>query len=57
MTQPERQQQRELEEERLMLSLAVLQRVSRGLSNEADALFLASELGLTTQYRKEPDHA
>lgn len=48
-------QQQELEEQRFMQILGVLQRVKRGTSTEADALFLASELGLDTEYRKHTD--
>ena len=49
--------QEELEQERMMRSLEVLQRVARGLSNEQDALFLAAELGLVLQYKQETEHA
>ena len=53
MTDIDERAQQQLEEERMMITLRVLQRVSRGLTNEADALFLASELGLSTQYKQE----
>ena len=52
MTRLDYEQQQD-EEQRMMALLAVLQKVSRGLSNEADATYLASELGLTTIYEKE----
>ena len=48
----DQRQQQEVEEERFMFILGVLQRVKRGTSTEADALFLASELGLTVEYRQ-----
>lgn len=44
--------QQQLEEERMFMLLAILQRVARGMSNQADALVLASELGLTTEHRR-----
>ena len=46
-------QQQQDDEERMMRSLEVLQRVSRGLSDQADALWLAAELGLVTEFKKE----
>lgn len=49
----ERQQQ-ELQEERECRSLEALFRVAKGMSDLADAQFLASELGLTFRYEQEP---
>lgn len=48
MSDGDEQQQRELEEERMMHALAVLQRVKRNQATGADVSFLACELGLTT---------
>lgn len=45
-------QQQELEEERVRLSLEALDRVARGMSNEADAEFLAAELGVKDFYKE-----
>ena len=44
-------QQQEMEEERERLCLEILDRVAKGTSGQADALFLAGELGLTQLYR------
>jgi len=52
MTRLDYEQQQD-EEQRMMDLLSVLQKVSRGLSTEQDAMYLASELGLTTIYEKE----
>lgn len=48
--------QQELEEERAALSIAALRRVANGTSNQEDARFLASELGLTKQFQQESKH-
>ena len=45
--------QQELESERLMYLLAILQKVSRGIAGEPEARLLATELGITTQYQQE----
>ena len=56
MTLPDdERQQQELEEERMFSILGVLQRVKRGTSTEKDALFLASEMGLTTQFKQRTE--
>ena len=38
--------QQQVEEERMALAMEVLKRVAQGMSTQADARFLASELGL-----------
>ena len=45
-------QQEELEQERQLKLLEVLQKISRGLGTSGDALYLATELGLTTEWRQ-----
>ena len=44
--------QQEAEEEREQKTLESLARVDQGLATHDDALFLASELGLSTRLRK-----
>jgi hypothetical protein len=44
-------QQQEAEEARQRAILLVLRRVSQGLADEGDALFLASNLGMSNEYR------
>ena len=47
--------QQQVEEERMALAMEVLKRVAQGMSTQADARFLASELGLTHYVtEKEP---
>jgi len=47
------QWQQELEQERMQTTLEVLRRVSQGQSTSDDAAFLASELGLSNQWRQD----
>ena len=49
-------QQQQLEHERMWALLTILQKVARGQTTQQDALYLASELGLTTEYHKEVEH-
>ena len=53
MNSPDFRMQQELEEERMMRSLKVLRRVDRGMATHDDVMFLASELGLTTEFQQE----
>jgi hypothetical protein len=47
------QWQQELEQERMQRTLEALQRVATGTSTSDDAAFLASELGLSNQWRQD----
>lgn len=47
------QWQQELKQERMQTTLEVLRRVSQGNSTSDDAAFLASELGLSNQWRQD----
>lgn len=55
MNGPDFRQQQELEEERMALSLEALHRVDRGLATHDDVLFLASELGLVSEFIRSID--
>lgn len=50
---PDFRMQQELEEERMRLSLEALKRVAEGTSTNADATFLAAELGFKDIYQQE----
>lgn len=56
MNGPDFRMQQELEEERMALSLEILQRIERGVATHADMIFLASELGLSNEFSKEVHH-
>jgi hypothetical protein len=45
-------QQQEAEEERMMETIEVLNRVDRGLATHDDVEFLAAELGLSTKIKE-----
>jgi hypothetical protein len=45
-------QQQELEEERMLHTIEVLERIDNGLATHEDVEFLASELGLSTFVRE-----
>ena len=48
----DQRQQQELEQERMMYELAIVQRIERGLATLEDARYVAGAFGLTTEWRK-----
>lgn len=51
MSEDDARQQEEMERERMERGLDVLSRVQRGMTTMDDVWFLASELGLTNEFR------
>lgn len=56
MSGPDFRMQQEIEEERMMVELAIVQRISRGIATESDARYVAASFGLTTEFNKEQQH-
>lgn len=57
MSGPDFRMQQELEEERMMVELAIVQRISQGIATEADARYVAASFGLTTDKEKQHEMA
>lgn len=53
---PDYRMQQEIEEERMSVELDICKRIAQGLSNEQDALYVASSFGLKTEFLKEQEH-
>jgi hypothetical protein len=49
--------QQELENERMMVELAIVQRMERGLSTSDDAYYVARSFGLTTERNRDGNHS